>query len=244
MVDERDNLIEAVQTAKIDAIDKLIQDIYEQRKEGLATEEAEYSLGNSLFREFRSRGYLDNLKDLKNELIGKELSLKEQEITEGTEKVKDHKWVNRGKEGTHGEFRTKKEADAQRKSMFANEFSEDLGEAFVGTIKQVIELPDFKDAREEFGLVDEDIEQAKNEIIQNPNVGDRIKGCHGARKLRIAITASNKGKSGGTRAAYLNYYSDETAYLISIIVKADQEEFTEKQKKQIAKVVDIIKANH
>ena len=31
----------------------------------------------------------------------------------------DGKWVNKGKEGTHGEFRTKKAADAQRKAMFA-----------------------------------------------------------------------------------------------------------------------------
>lgn len=30
------------------------------------------------------------------------------------------KWVNKGKEGTHGTFKTKKEADAQRKAMFAN----------------------------------------------------------------------------------------------------------------------------
>ena len=29
------------------------------------------------------------------------------------------KWVNKGKEGTHGKFRTKKAADAQRKAMFA-----------------------------------------------------------------------------------------------------------------------------
>ena len=29
-------------------------------------------------------------------------------------------WTNKGKEGTHGTFKTKKEADAQRKAMFAN----------------------------------------------------------------------------------------------------------------------------
>ena len=29
-------------------------------------------------------------------------------------------WVNKGKEGTHGKFKTKKEADAQRKAMFAS----------------------------------------------------------------------------------------------------------------------------
>lgn len=29
-------------------------------------------------------------------------------------------WVNKGKEGTHGKFKTKKQADNQRKAMFAN----------------------------------------------------------------------------------------------------------------------------
>ena len=40
-------------------------------------------------------------------------------LTEDTVK-QDSKWVNKGKEGTHGKFKTKKEADAQRKAMFAN----------------------------------------------------------------------------------------------------------------------------
>lgn len=39
-------------------------------------------------------------------------------VKEDTVKQGD-KWVNKGKEGTHGKFRTKKEADAQRKAMFA-----------------------------------------------------------------------------------------------------------------------------
>lgn len=36
------------------------------------------------------------------------------------------KWVNKGKEGTHGTFKTKKAADAQRKAMFARGFREEL----------------------------------------------------------------------------------------------------------------------
>ena len=43
---------------------------------------------------------------------------------------KDNKWVNKGKEGTHGEFKTKKEADAQRKAMFANGYHEEVEEDF------------------------------------------------------------------------------------------------------------------
>ena len=38
------------------------------------------------------------------------------------------KWVNKGKEGTHGKFKTKKAADAQRKAMFANGYKEELKE--------------------------------------------------------------------------------------------------------------------
>ena len=39
------------------------------------------------------------------------------------------KWVNKGKEGTHGKFRTKKAADAQRKAMFANGYHEGIKES-------------------------------------------------------------------------------------------------------------------
>lgn len=56
-------------------VDALINEIYEQRKAGLA--EGEYSIGNLIFKELRNVGLLDELKDLKNELRGKELSLKE-----------------------------------------------------------------------------------------------------------------------------------------------------------------------
>jgi hypothetical protein len=47
-------------------------------------------------------------------------------LHEDTIKTKDDKWVNKGTEGTHGKFRTKKQADAQRKAMFANGFKEEV----------------------------------------------------------------------------------------------------------------------
>lgn len=51
-----------------------------------------------------------------------ENKLKEDTIKQGG------RWVNKGKEGTHGTFRTKKEADAQRKAMFAQGYKEGLNE--------------------------------------------------------------------------------------------------------------------
>lgn len=42
-----------------------------------------------------------------------------------------NKWVNKGKDGTHGTFKTKKAADAQRKAMFANKGKKStFGESF------------------------------------------------------------------------------------------------------------------
>ena len=46
-------------------------------------------------------------------------ALKENKLEEDTIK-QDGKWVNKGKEGTHGTFKTKKEADAQRRAIWVN----------------------------------------------------------------------------------------------------------------------------
>lgn len=54
-------------------------------------------------------------------------ALEENKLKEGTTK-QGSKWVNRGKEGTHGTFKTKKEADAQRKAMFAQGYKKGLNE--------------------------------------------------------------------------------------------------------------------
>ena len=53
-----------------------INDIYEVRKDGIAND-GEYSQGNLIFKELRNKGYLDNLKELRKELKGKELSLEQ-----------------------------------------------------------------------------------------------------------------------------------------------------------------------
>ena len=52
-------------------------------------------------------------------------------MNEDTVKTKDGKWANVGKDGKvdSGKFRTKKEADAQRKAMFANNYKKKIGES-------------------------------------------------------------------------------------------------------------------
>lgn len=57
----------------IEAIDKLIADIYAERQEGLKA--SEYDLKALTFKEFRNSGALDDLKELRNETDSTELSL-------------------------------------------------------------------------------------------------------------------------------------------------------------------------
>lgn len=55
-------------------VEQFIDDLYLMRKEALAAE-GEFALGNLIFKEFRNSGRLDNLKDRKNEIKSRELTL-------------------------------------------------------------------------------------------------------------------------------------------------------------------------
>lgn len=72
-------LITDIEADKLDDEKKvvnLLEDIYEKlRKKGVA--KGEYSTENLAFKELRNKGYLDKLKDYKNELTSKRLSLEE-----------------------------------------------------------------------------------------------------------------------------------------------------------------------
>ena len=77
------------------------------------------------------------------ELVDEINSKVEESLQEDTIK-QNGKWVNKGKEGTHGTFKTKKAADAQRKAMFANSeknrnFGENLKEDAEKPAKDLIE---------------------------------------------------------------------------------------------------------
>lgn len=55
-------------------VEQFIDDLYLMRKEALASE-GEFALGNLIFKEFRNSGRLDALRDRKNEIKSRELTL-------------------------------------------------------------------------------------------------------------------------------------------------------------------------
>jgi predicted nucleotidyltransferase len=77
--DKCKKLIDDIKADKLDdekRVVKMLEDIYDKlRKKGVA--KGEYSTENLAFKELRNKGYLDKLKDYKNELTSKRLSLEE-----------------------------------------------------------------------------------------------------------------------------------------------------------------------
>jgi predicted nucleotidyltransferase len=72
-------LIDEIKTDKLkneDKVVKMLENIYEKlRKKGIS--KGEYSVENLAFKELRNKGYLDQLKDYKHDLVSKRLSLEE-----------------------------------------------------------------------------------------------------------------------------------------------------------------------
>lgn len=62
------------------------------------------------------------------------------DLEEGTVKTRKGKWVNKGKAGTHSTFNTKKEADAQRKAMFASGYKNESLEGEDGWSEDITEI--------------------------------------------------------------------------------------------------------
>ena len=73
-------------------------------------------------------------------------------------------------------------------------------------------------------------------LYQQPIQGDHIgNNCY---KVRIAITAKNKGKSGGARVITHFVINKGEIYLLSIYDKSERENITENEIKEFLKLID------
>ena len=65
---------EIINSNDLTGAEEIIDDLYLLRKDSISVD-GEYGEGNLVFKEFRNRGYLDNLKQMMTDLTSKELSL-------------------------------------------------------------------------------------------------------------------------------------------------------------------------
>jgi hypothetical protein len=71
--------------------------------------------------------------------------------------------------------------------------------------------------------------------LLNPKAGNVIRGSGGLRKLRIAF--QGKGKSGSGRVAYVDFTIFETIYLVTAYSKNEKDNFTNRERNEIAKLI-------
>ncbi len=103
-----------------------------------------------------------------------------------------------------------------------------------------IELPLFRSKWEDLGLDDDDLKRLQMELLADPKVGAVMRGTGGVRKMRFAF--EKRGKSGSVRVIYVDFEVYEKIYLITAYTKSEKDNLTDKEKSEIHRLIDILKA--
>ena len=103
-----------------------------------------------------------------------------------------------------------------------------------------IELPLFRSKWEDLGLTDDDLKRLQIELLADPKVGAVMRGTGGVRKMRFAF--EQRGKSGSIRVIYVDFEVYEKIYLITAYTKSEKDNLTDKERNEIHRLIDILKA--
>ena len=76
-------------------------------------------------------------------------------------------------------------------------------------------------------LTDDEYRGLQNELMEDPERGDIIKGGGGIRKLRYA--AQGRGKSGGVRVIYYWVKDNHQIYMLVVYPKSKKDNLTDKE---------------
>ncbi|MBK7391786.1 MAG: addiction module toxin RelE [Chloracidobacterium sp.] len=81
----------------------------------------------------------------------------------------------------------------------------------------------------------------QNELVRDPELGDLMQGCAGARKARVGDRTTARGKSGGFRYVYVYIEIAGTIYLIHFFGKNEKANLSKAERNELAKLVKILK---
>lgn len=87
-------------------------------------------------------------------------------------------------------------------------------------------------------LSDDEYIGLQSHLLQYPESGRVVPGAGGIRKLRWAIPAKGKGKSGGARVIYYFKKMDDEIWLLTIYSKGEVENIPAHVLRQIAKEIE------
>ncbi len=108
----------------------------------------------------------------------------------------------------------------------------------------LIQLAGFVAKWRRAGLTDEDLQALEATLEARPTAGPVMAGTGGVRKLRFAPPSRNTGKSGAMRVAFAFFPVANTVYLLSLLAKNEQENFTAEQKAAMRAAVEILTELH
>lgn len=81
----------------------------------------------------------------------------------------------------------------------------------------------------------------QSDLIRDPELGDLMEGCGGARKARVGDKAAGKGKSGGFRYVYVYIEIAGTIYLIHFFGKNEKANLSKAERNEVARLVKELK---
>ena len=81
----------------------------------------------------------------------------------------------------------------------------------------------------------------QSDLVRDPELGDLLSGCAGARKGRVGDKAADKGKSGGFRYIYVYIVIAGTIYLIHFYGKNEKANLSKAERNELAKLVKELK---
>lgn len=99
-------------------------------------------------------------------------------------------------------------------------------------------MPVFDKQWKAMGLNDDDLQILQAQLLENPQLGNIMKGTGKLRKMRFALP--NRGKSGSSRVLYVDFVLAETIYLIFTYPKSEKDNLTDEERNNIKKMIDIL----
>jgi hypothetical protein len=98
-----------------------------------------------------------------------------------------------------------------------------------------IETLGFTDWLQEF-LPDDVYASLQQELMNDPEKGDVIRGCGGLRKVRVSAPHRGKGKRGGARIIYFFVPEANWFYMLDIYGKDEKDDLTREERKQLSEL--------
>ena len=81
----------------------------------------------------------------------------------------------------------------------------------------------------------------QSDLVMDPQMGDLMPGCAGARKGRVGNKVAGKGKSGGFRYIYVYIEIAGTIYLIHFYSKNEKSNLSKAERNELGKLVKELK---